>query len=178
MWVAVLCLLGAGAGWRSFASWIRACSGCRSPPSFFVAAAALNWREGASLLGRRGMPRRRAALLVLMALGVAVLANAVARYNARWDLTEQRATASPQTVKLVSPAPVEAIGFFRPTRPASARPRICSNGTPRPPGVSSPTAWRTDRSPGLARRYGVESRHAVIQSGDKSEKVLDAERIG
>jgi hypothetical protein len=33
-----------------------------------------------------------------------------------------------------------------------------------------------DRSPGLARRYGVESYGTlVVQSGDKSEKVLDAD---
>src|SRR5262249_57500844 len=33
-----------------------------------------------------------------------------------------------------------------------------------------------DRSPGLARRYGVESYGTlVLQSGEKSEKVLDAE---
>ena len=87
-----------------------------------VVTLALNWREGASILGRRGTRYgASAALLIVLALGVAVLANAVSlRYNARWDLTEnKRHSLSPQTVKLLKAlkAPVEVIGFFRSDTP-------------------------------------------------------------
>jgi ABC-type uncharacterized transport system involved in gliding motility auxiliary subunit len=183
MWGAVFCLLGAG-GLALFASWMTRLQGALviAAAVLFVAAAALNWREGASLLGRRGMRHgASAALLVLMALGVAVLANAVSlRYNARWDLTEnKRHSLSPQTVKLVRglAAPVEAIGFFRSDTPGKRTAEDLLKQYAQASGGKF--AYRMedpDRSPGLARRYGVESYGTlVMQSGDKSEKVLDAD---
>ena len=53
MWVAVLCLLGAGA-LVLFASWMTRLQWALviAAAVLFVASAALNWREGASLLGR------------------------------------------------------------------------------------------------------------------------------
>ena len=180
---AVLCLLGAG-GLALFASWMTRLQWALviAAAALFVATAALNWREGASLLGRRGMRHgASAALLVLMALGVAVLANAVSlRYNARWDLTEnKRHSLSPQTVKLVRglTAPVEVIGFFRSDMPGKRTAEDLLKQYAQASGGKF--TYRTedpDRSPGLARRYGVESYGTlVMQSGDKSEKVLDAD---
>jgi ABC-type uncharacterized transport system involved in gliding motility auxiliary subunit len=183
LWGAVLCLLGAG-GLALFASWMTRLQWALviAAVVFFVAAAALNWREGASLLGRRGMRHgASAALLVLMALGVAVLANAVSlRYNARWDLTEnKRHSLSPQTVKLVRglTAPVEAIGFFRSDTPGKRTAEdLLKQYAQASGGKFTYRMEDPDRSPGLARRYGVESYGTlVMQSGDKSEKVLDAD---
>ncbi|MBI1728659.1 MAG: GldG family protein [Candidatus Rokubacteria bacterium] len=180
---AVLCLLGAG-GLALFASWMTRLQWALAIAAavLFVAAAALNWREGASLLGRRGMRHgASAALLVLMALGVAVLANAVSlRYNARWDLTEnKRHSLSLQTVKLVRElaAPVEAIGFFRSDTPGKRTAEdLLKQYAQASGGKFTYRMEDPDRSPGLARRYGVESYGTlVMQSGDKSEKVLDAD---
>ncbi len=183
MWGAVLCLLGAGA-LVLFASWMTRLQWALviAAAVLFVASAALNWREGASLLGRRGMRHgAAAALLVLLALGVTVLANAVSlRYNARWDLTEsKRHSLSPQTVKLLKelPAPVEAIAFFRSDTPGKRTAEDMLKQYAQASGGKF--AYRMedpDRSPGLARRYGIETYGTlVMQSGDKSEKVLDAE---
>jgi len=183
MWGAALCLLGA-AGLALFVSWMTRLQWALviAAAVLFVGAAALNWREGASLLGRRGMRHgASAALLVLMALGVAVLANAVSlRYNGRWDLTEnKRHSLSPQTVKLVQglQAPVEVIGFFRSDTPGKRTAEDLLKQYAQASGGKF--AYRMedpDRSPGLARRYGVESYGTmVMQSGEKSEKVLDAD---
>jgi len=183
MWGAVLCLLGAG-GLALFAAWMTRLQWALviAAAVVFVAAAALNWREGASLLGRRGVRHgASAALLVLMALGVAVLANAVSlRYNTRWDLTEnKRHSLSPQTVKLVKElkAPVEVIGFFRSDTPGKrTAEELLKQYAQASPSKFSFRMEDPDRSLGLARRYGVESYGTlVVQSGDKSEKVLDAD---
>lgn len=183
MWGAVLCLLGAG-GLALFASWMTRLQWALLIAAIvlFVGAAALNWREGASLLGRRGMRHgASAALLVLMALGVVVLANAVSlRYNARWDLTEnKRHSLSPQTVKLVQglQAPVEVISFFRADMPGKrTAEELLKQYAQASGGKFTYRMEDPDRSPGLARRYGVESYGTlVMQSGDKSEKVLDAD---
>ena len=56
-------------------------------------------------------------LLVVLALGIVVMANAVSvRYSARWDLTEnKRHSLASQTVKVLQglKTPVEVIAFFR-----------------------------------------------------------------
>ena len=148
----------------------------------FVVSAALNWREGASLLGRRGMRHgAAAALLVLIALGVVVLANAVSlRYNARWDMTEgKRHSLSPQTVKLLKglTAPVEAIAFFRSDMPGKKTAEdLLKQYAQASGGKFTYRMEDPDRSPGLAKRYGIETYGTlVMQSGEKSEKVPDAE---
>ena len=130
-----------------------------------------------------------AAVLIVLALGVAVLANALSvRHNARWDLTEnRRQSLSPQSIQVLGslPGPVEAIAFFRGDTPGRRTAEDLlklyasySNGK---------FTWRMedpDRSPGLAQRYGVDTYGTVIlerrdKVGDKgaakSEKVLDAD---
>ena len=148
----------------------------------FVVTVALSWREGASILGRRGTRYgASAALLIVIALGVAVLANAVSlRYNARWDLTEnKRHSLSPQTVKLLKAlkSPVEVIGFFRSDTPGKRTAEdLLKQYAQASDGKFTYRVEDPDRSPGLARRYGVETYGTlVMQSGEKSEKVLDAE---
>ena len=130
-----------------------------------------------------------AAVLIVLALGVAVLANALSvRHNTRWDLTEnRRQSLSPQSIKVLGALaePVEAIAFFRGDTPGRRTAEDLlklyasfSNGK---------FTWRMedpDRSPGLAQRYGVDTYGTVIlergsKTGDKvaakSEKVLDAD---
>jgi ABC-type uncharacterized transport system involved in gliding motility auxiliary subunit len=130
-----------------------------------------------------------AAVLIVLALGAAVLANALSvRHNARWDLTEnRRQSLSPQSMKVLGslPGPVEAIAFFRSDTPGRRTAEDLlklyasySNGK---------FTWRMedpDRSPGLAQRYGVDTYGTVILEGRdkatdkaaaKSEKVLDAD---
>jgi len=183
MWGVVVLLLGAAAV-TLFIPWL-----IRFRVALLIAAAvlfvvtvALSWREGASILGRRGTRYgASAALLIVIALGVAVLANAVSlRYNARWDLTEnKRHSLSPQTVKLLKAlkAPVEVIGFFRSDTPGKRTAEdLLKQYAQASDGKFTYRVEDPDRSPGLARRYGVETYGTlVMQSGEKSEKVLDAE---
>ncbi len=130
-----------------------------------------------------------AAVLIVLALGVAVLANALSvRHNARWDLTEnRRQSLSPQSIKVLGslPGPVEAIAFFRGDTPGrrTAEDLLKLYGS----FSNGKFTWRMedpDRSPGLAQRYGVDTYGTVIlerggKAGDKvaakSEKVLDAD---
>src|SRR6266705_3391169 len=147
-----------------------------------IATAAANWREGASFLGRRGTRYgASAALLVVLALGIVVMANAVSlRYSARWDLTEnKRHSLASQTVKVLQglKTPVEVIAFFRSDQPGK---RVAEDLLKQYASASKgKLTYRMedpDRSPGLAKRLGVESYGTlVVQSGEKSEKVLDAE---
>ncbi|PYM49517.1 MAG: hypothetical protein DME16_08890, partial [Candidatus Rokuibacteriota bacterium] len=147
-----------------------------------IATAAANWREGASFLGRRGTRYgASAALLVVLALGIVVMANAVSlRYSARWDLTEnKRHSLASQTVKVLQglKTPVEVIAFFRSDQPGK---RVAEDLLKQYASASKgKLTYRMedpDRSPGLAKRLGVESYGTlVLQSGEKSEKVLDAE---
>jgi ABC-type uncharacterized transport system involved in gliding motility auxiliary subunit len=183
MWGVVLCLLAAGAV-ALFQSWLIRLQWALviAAAVLFVASAALNWREGASLLGRRGMRHGAAtALLVLIALGVVVLANAVSlRYNTRWDMTEgKRHSLSPQTVNLLKglTAPVEAIAFYRSDMPGKRTAEdLLKQYAQASGGKFSFRMEDPDRSPGLAKRYGIETYGTlVIQNGDKSEKVPDAE---
>jgi ABC-type uncharacterized transport system involved in gliding motility auxiliary subunit len=183
MWGVVILLLGAAAV-TLFIPWL-----IRFRVALLIAAAvlfvvtvALSWREGASILGRRGTRYgASAALLIVIALGVAVLANAVSlRYNARWDLTEnKRHSLSPQTVKLLKAlkSPVEVIGFFRSDTPGKRTAEdLLKQYAQASDGKFTYRVEDPDRSPGLARRYGVETYGTlVMQSGEKSEKVLDAE---
>jgi gliding motility-associatede transport system auxiliary component len=148
----------------------------------FIATAAANWREGASLLGRRGTRYGASAvLLIVLALGIVVMANAVSvRYSARWDLTEnKRHSLSSQTVKILQglKAPVEAIAFFRSDQPGKrVAEDLLKQYAQASKGKLTYRMDDPDRSPGLAKRLGVESYGTlVLQSGEKSEKVLEAD---
>ena len=183
MWGVVVLLLGAAAV-TLFIPWLIRFRVALliAAALLFVVTAALSWREGASILGRRGTRYgASAALLIVIALGVAVLANAVSlRYNARWDLTEnKRHSLSPQTVKLLKglKAPIEVIGFFRSDTPGKRTAEdLLKQYAQASDGKFTYRVEDPDRSPGLARRYGVETYGTlVMQSGEKSEKVLDAE---
>ena len=144
MWGVVVLLLGAAAV-TLFIPWL-----IRFRVALLIAAAvlfvvtlALSWREGASILGRRGTRYgASAALLIVIALGVAVLANAVSlRYNARWDLTEnKRHSLSPQSVKLVQglQAPVEVIEQLQRGRAITMWRNAC---LPRSPAPTWPSTW-------------------------------------
>ncbi len=183
LWGAVVCLLGAGA-LAIFVPWLtRLRWGLVIAAGVLVVATAIvSWREGASLLGRRGTRYgASAALLVVMALGIAVMANAVSlRYSTRWDLTEnKRHSLSSQTLRVVRglKAPVEAIAFFRSDQPTKRvaeellKQYAASSG-----GKFTYRMEDPDRSPGLARQLGVESYGTlVVKSGETSEKVLEPE---
>src|SRR5260370_12856213 len=62
-----------------------------------------------------------AAVMVLLALGIVVAANAISvRHNTRWDLTEnKRNSVSPQTIHVLRTlkSPVSAIPFYRSDTP-------------------------------------------------------------
>ena len=186
-WLGVLCLLGAGA-LALFVPWLT-----RLEYALLIAGGALlllaliaNGGAVRGLLGRRATRYGAgAALTILLALGIVVFANALSfRHSARWDLTENRRnTLSPQTVQLLRTlkAPVQAIAFFRTDTPGKRTAEDLLNQYASYSGGRF--AWRledTDKAPGLAREYGVESYGTVVlRSGSetqpKIEKVLDAE---
>ena len=62
-----------------------------------------------------------AAVMALLALGIAVAANAISfQHHVRWDFTEnKRNSVSPQTIQILRTlkAPVNAIAFFRSDTP-------------------------------------------------------------
>ena len=186
-WVGALCLLGAGgvalfAPWLTRLWWALIIAGA----ALLVAAVALHAGEARSVLGRRGARYGTgAAVMILLALGIVVFANALSfRHSTRWDLTENRRnTLSPQTIQVLKTlkVPVEAIAFFRTDTPGK---RTAEDLLGQYASYSGgKLLWRiedTDKAPGLAREYGVESYGTVVfkaagASGAKTEKVLDAE---
>src|SRR5882672_8418883 len=183
MSAAVVCLLAAAAlalfvPWLTRLRWALVIAA----GMLIIATAAANWREGASFLGRRGTRYgASAALLVVLALGIVVMANAVSvRYSARWDLTEnKRHSLASQTVKVLQglKTPVEVIAFFRSDQPGKrVAEELLKQYASASKGKLTYRMEDPDRSPGLAKRLGVESYGTlVLQSGEKSEKVLDAE---
>ena len=184
---AALLLLGAGAvflfaPWLERLRWALVIAGAL----LLILSVALNAREMGDLLGRRSTRYGAgAALLILLALGVAVLANALSiRHNTRWDLTENRRhSLSPQTINVLKTlkGPVEAIAFFRSDTPGKRRAEDLLKQYASYAGGKF--TWRMedpDRAPGLARRYGVETYGTVVlerggKGEAKSEKILDAE---
>lgn len=180
---AVLCLLAAGA--------VALLAPGREPVRLGLLAAAgvlllvsviLNARELGHMLSRRSARYGAGtALVILLGLGAVTLVNALSvRHNTRWDLTENRRhSLSPQTIKVLQTlkAPVEAIAFFRSDTPGK---RTAEDLFKQYASYSGGKfTWRMDdpdRAPGLARRYGVETYGTVVlERGQKSEKILDAE---
>ena len=186
-WLAVLCLLGA-AGLALFVPWLTRLRWILLGVGavLLVVSLVLNAREARGVLGRRAARYGAgAAVMVVLALGVVVFANALSsRHNVRWDLTENRRnTLSPQTIQMLKSlkTPVEAIAFFRTDTPGK---RTAEDLLGQYASYSGGNfKWRledTDKAPGLAREYGVESYGTVVirrGSGDqaRTEKVLDAE---
>ena len=179
---AVLLLLGAGA-LVLFVPWLTRlryalliCGGL-----LLLLSLVLNAREARGVLARRTTRYGAGvAVMILLALGVVVLANALSmRHNTRWDLTENRRhSLSPQTIQVLRTlkAPVEAIAFFRTDTPGKRTAedlfKQCASYS------KGQFTWRMedpDRAPGLARGYGVESYGTVVLvSGKTSEKIPDA----
>jgi ABC-type uncharacterized transport system involved in gliding motility auxiliary subunit len=186
-WLGVLCLLGAGAlavfvPWLTRLRWILVIAGV----VLLLASLLLNAREAQGVLGRRGTRYGAgAAVMILLALGVVVFANALSsRHNVRWDFTENRRnTLSPQTVQVLKTlkTPVEAIAFFRTDTPGKRTAEDLLGQYAAKSGGK--LTWRledTDKAPGLAREYGVESYGTVVIKGGgpgatRTEKILDAE---
>ena len=122
-WVGVFCLLGAGA-LALFVPWLT-----RLQYALLIAGAVLlllaliaNGGKVRGLLGHRAARYGAGAgVMILLALGIVVFANALSiRHSTRWDLTENRRnTLSPQTVQLLRglKTPVQAIAFFRTDTP-------------------------------------------------------------
>ena len=171
-WLGVLCLLGAGA-------WPCSCRGSRGSGGswsvvgavLLLASLVLNAREAQGVLGRRGTRYGAgAAVMILLALGVVVFANALSsRHSVRWDFTENRRnTLSPQTVQVLKTlkTPVEAIAFFRTDTPGKRTAEDLLGQYAAQSGGKF--TWRledTDKAPGLAREYGVESYGTVVIKG-------------
>ena len=186
-WLGVLCLLGAGAlvvfvPWLTRLRWILVIAGA----VLLLASLLLNAREAQGVLGRRGTRYGAgAAVMILLALGVVVFANALSsRHSVRWDFTENRRnTLSPQTVQVLKTlkTPVEAIAFFRTDTPGKRTAEDLLGQYAAQSGGKF--TWRledTDKAPGLAREYGVESYGTVVIKGGgpaapRTEKILDAE---
>jgi ABC-type uncharacterized transport system involved in gliding motility auxiliary subunit len=121
------------------------------------------------------------AVMVLLLLGIIGIVEAVSyRHNWRTDLTEnKRFSLAPQTIDLLRnlPTEVNAVAFFRSDQPGK---RVAEDLLKQYARYSNgKLSWRVvdpDREPGLARRYAVESYGTVVlESKDRSEKVLDAE---
>jgi len=186
-WLAALCLLGAGA-LALFVPWLT-----RLRWALLIAAGVLivlaliaNGGKLRGLLGHRAARYGAGAgVLVLLALGVVVFANALSiRHSTRWDLTENRRnTLSPQTIQLLRglKSPVQAIAFFRSDTPGKRTAEDLLNQYAAQSGGKF--SWRledTDKAPGLAREFGVETYGTVVlragpEGQTKTEKVLDAE---
>jgi ABC-type uncharacterized transport system involved in gliding motility auxiliary subunit len=184
---ALVCLVAALALWRLVPwlvrlQWALVIAG----GVLLLVAIALNMGVLGEVAGRRSARYGAgAAVLVILALGVVVLANALSvRHSARWDLTEnRRQSLSPQSVQVVRglTEPVEAIAFYRSDMPQKRTTEDLFKLYASYSGGKF--TWRMedpDRSPGLAQRYGVDTYGTVIlerggKAGAKSEKVTDAD---
>jgi len=146
----------------------------------------LNAREARQAMGTRTVRYGTgAAVMVLLALGIVVVANAISfRHSARWDLTEnKRNSVSPQTIQVLRTlkSKVSAIAFYRSDTPGkkTAEDLLGQYAT----YSGGRFEWRledTDKAPALARQYGVESYGTVVLEGGpagqlRTEKVLDAD---
>ena len=183
----VICLVGALALWR-LVPWLMRLQWALVIAGGALVLLALVLNAGAlgAFAGRRSARYGAgAAALIVLALGVAVFANALsAKHSARWDLTEnRRQSLSPQSIQVARGLtdPVEAIAFYRSDMPQKRTTEDVlklyasySNGK---------LTWRMedpDRSPGLSQRYGVDNYGTVVlerggKAGAKSEKVTDAD---
>jgi len=160
-------------GWPVYAVW-------GAGAAALVAAAALHPRQIVAFLRGRGVRHGfNTALVILLAVAIAVLANYLAlRHHRRFDLTRTQAnTLSPQTAKILRglQQPIEIIAFHSQGSPGYqemedllgeyryASPRVKTQ-------VIDPEA-----SPGLARQYGVTSYPTtVVEAGGQKEELYAA----
>jgi ABC-type uncharacterized transport system involved in gliding motility auxiliary subunit len=140
---------------------------------------ALNPRN---LFARRGTRHGLNALvMILFLLGIVALVEALSyRHSYRVDLTENRRhSLSPQTIKVLKSLPVDvaATGFFRTDEPQKrAAEDLFKQYASYSGGRFKWEVVDPDRSPGLAKRYGVETYGTVVlDTKTKSERVNDAE---
>jgi ABC-type uncharacterized transport system involved in gliding motility auxiliary subunit len=185
-WLGLVCILAAGAV-ALFVPWLK-----RLEYALLIAGAVLIVLglalHGGKVRGALGHRAARygagAGIMIVLALGIVVFANALSmRHSTRWDLTENRRnTLSPQTIQLLRTlkTPVQAIAFFRSDTPGKRTAEDLLNQYTSHSGGNF--TWRledTDKAPGLAREYGVETYGTVVlkSAGEppKIEKVLDAE---
>jgi len=134
-----------------------------------------------ALRGRTARYGLNTALTIVLLLGIVALVEAVSyRHNARLDLTEnKRHSLSPQTIQLLRAlkTDVAAVAFFRTDQPGKrVAEDILKQYQRHGGGKFTYRVVDPDREPGLARRYGVESYGTIVlETKDRSEKVLDAE---
>jgi ABC-type uncharacterized transport system involved in gliding motility auxiliary subunit len=147
-----------------------------------VAVSLLSYVRGTGALGGRSARYGlNTAIAVALVLGIVGLVEAVSyRHNARLDLTEnKRHSLSPQTVQLLRDLKTEvnAVGFFRSDQPIKRNAEdILKQYQRYAGGKFTYRMVDPDREPGLARRYAVESYGTIVlETKDRSEKVLDAE---
>lgn len=185
-WLGLVCVLAAGA-LVLFVPWLKRLEYALliAGVVLIVAGLLLNGGKLRGVLGHRATRYGAGAgVMIVLALGIVVFANALSmRHSTRWDLTENRRnTLSPQTIQLLRAlkAPVQAIAFFRSDTPGKRTAEDLLNQYTSHSGGTF--TWRledTDKAPGLAREYGVETYGTVVlKSTDqppKIEKVLDAE---
>jgi len=141
-----------------------------------------SFREIRAFFARRSARYGLNALVMIgLLVGIIALVEAVSyRHSYRLDLTENRRhSLSPQTIKVLQnlKVPVQATGFFRSDQPGK---RVAEDLFKQYASYSNGKfTWQLvdpDRSPGLAKRYGVETYGTVVlDTKTKSEKVLDAE---
>jgi ABC-type uncharacterized transport system involved in gliding motility auxiliary subunit len=119
------------------------------------------------------------AVLLLVAL-VGVVEAISFRHHARLDLTEtRRYSLSPQTIQVLRGLgqDVHVVAFFRTDQPGRRLAEDLLRQYARHSGGR--LTWRVvdpDREPALARRYAVDAYGTVVlDSGGRTEKVLDAE---
>jgi ABC-type uncharacterized transport system involved in gliding motility auxiliary subunit len=135
-----------------------------------------------ALAGRATRYGLNAAILVVLIFGVIVLVEAVSyRHSYRIDLTEnKRWSLSPQTVKVAAelPVPVKATAFFRPDQPGKRTAEdLLKQYAGRSDGKFTWEVVDADRSPLVARQYGVETYGTVVlettpKDGQKKQEKL------
>jgi ABC-type uncharacterized transport system involved in gliding motility auxiliary subunit len=133
------------------------------------------------LAGRTARYSLNTAVMVVLLVAIIGIVEAVSyRHNTRLDLTEnKRFSLAPQTIELLKglKTDVNAVAFFRTDQPGKRLAEDLLKQYAR--HAESRFTWRVvdpDREPGLARRYAVESYGTVVlETKDRSEKVLDAE---
>src|SRR5258707_5843111 len=168
---AVVCLLVAFALWSFYpgvpGQWVFLGLG----GTFLLLSLALNTGEARSAMGTRtARYGAGAAVMVLLALGIVVAANAISlRHSVRWDFTEnKRNSVSPQTIQVLRTlkSPVSAIAFYRSTPPGKktaedllAQYKTYSGGR---------FEWRLEdnpKAPPPPRHYGAGEQRTVALGG-------------